>query len=94
MSSHLLLQQCPAYLVCLIWIVFEMGGKCLYSCCFVGCCFQDLFSKACSILVQLPSSFLSTHLVSVHMVHPYSSIDVIVVWKKNCTFYLIGLIST
>ena len=47
----LLLQQCPACLVCLILIVFVMGGRWLYSFCFVGCCFQDLFNIARSILV-------------------------------------------
>ena len=38
MSSSLLLQQCPACLVRLTWIVFVMGGKWPYSWCFVGCC--------------------------------------------------------
>ena len=38
MSSSLLLQQCPACLVRLTWIVFVMGGRWPYSCCFVGCC--------------------------------------------------------
>ena len=38
MSSSLLLQQCPACLVCLAWIVFVMGGKWPYSWCLVGCC--------------------------------------------------------
>ena len=46
MSSSLLLQQCPAYLVCLTRIVFVMGGRWPYSWCFVGCCRQD-FSCAC-----------------------------------------------
>ena len=35
MSSSLLLQQCPACLVRLTWIVFEMGGKWPYSWCLV-----------------------------------------------------------
>ena len=47
-----------------------MGGRWPYSCCFVGCCFQDLFNIACSILVQFLSS-----LVSVHVVHPYNRTD-------------------
>ena len=51
MSSSLLLQQCPACLVCLTWIVFLMGGRWPYSWCLVGCCRQDLFSIACNILV-------------------------------------------
>ena len=51
MSSSLLLQQCPVCLVRLTWIVFVMGGRWLYSWCFVGCCLQDLFNIARNILV-------------------------------------------
>ena len=51
MSSSLLLQQCPACLVRLTWMVFMMGGRWPYSWCFVRCCRQDLFNIACSILV-------------------------------------------
>ena len=51
MSSSLLLQQCPACLVHLTLIVFVIGGRWPYSCCFVGCCLLDLFKIACSILV-------------------------------------------
>ena len=51
MSLSLLLQQCPACLVRLTLIVFVMGGRWSYSCCFVGCCLQDLFKIAHSILV-------------------------------------------
>ena len=82
MSSSLLLQQCPACLVHLIWMVFKMGGRLLYSCCFVGCCLQDSFNIANSILVQLPSSFFSMHLVSIHVVHQYSSTDMTTAWGK------------
>ena len=64
MSSSLLLQQCLACLVRLTWIVFVMEGRWPYSWCFVGCCLQDLFNIARSILVQLPSSFFSSRLVS------------------------------
>ena len=42
MSSSLLLQQCPACLVRLTWIVFVIGGRWPYSWCLVGCCRQDL----------------------------------------------------
>ena len=42
MSSSLLLQQCPACLVRLTWMVFVMRGRWPYSFCFVGCCLQDL----------------------------------------------------
>ena len=59
-----------------------MGGRWPYSCCFVGCCLQDLFNIARSILVLLPSSFFSVRLVSVHVLHPYSSIDTTAAWKK------------
>ena len=51
MRSSLLLQQCPACLVRLTWIVFVMGGRWPYSWCLVGCCRQDLFNIARSILV-------------------------------------------
>ena len=37
-SSFLLLQQYPVCLVRLILIVFEMGCRWPYSCCFVECC--------------------------------------------------------
>ena len=51
MSSSLLHQQCPACLVRLTWIVFMIGGRWPYSWCLVGCCCQDLFRIARSILV-------------------------------------------
>ena len=51
MSSSLLLQQCPACLARLTWIVFVMGGRWPYSWCLVGCCRQNLLNIACSILV-------------------------------------------
>ena len=43
-SSSLLLQQCPACLVRLAWIVFVIGGRWPYSWCLVGYCCQDLFN--------------------------------------------------
>ena len=51
MSSSMLLQQCPACLVRLTWIVFVIGGRWPYSWCLVGCCRQDLLRIARSILV-------------------------------------------
>ena len=51
MSSSQLLQQCPACLVRLTWIVFVMGGRWPYSWWLVGCCRQDLFNIARIILV-------------------------------------------
>ena len=50
-SSSLLLQQCPACLVRLTWIVFVMKGSWPYRWCLVGCCHQNLFNIACDILV-------------------------------------------
>ena len=82
MSSCQLLQQCPACLARLILIVFVMRGRWLYSCWFVGCCLQVLYNIARSILIWLPLSFFSIRLVSVHVVHPYSSIDTTAAWKK------------
>ena len=51
MSSSLLLQQCPACLVRLTWIVFVMGSRWQHSSCFAGSCLQDLFSIDRSILM-------------------------------------------
>ncbi len=58
------------------------GGKGPYSWCLVGCCRQDLFITALNMLVLFPSSFFSSRLVSVHVVHPYGSIDTTAAWKK------------
>ena len=82
MSSSLLLQQCSACLVRLIWIVLEMRDKWSYSCCLVGCCFQDLFSTGRSIFVELPSRFFSMRLVSVHVAHQCCGIDTTAAWEK------------
>ena len=51
LSSSLLLHHYSAYLFRLTFIVFEMGGWWLYSCCFVGCRLQELFNISRSILV-------------------------------------------
>ena len=50
MSSSLLLQQCPACLVRLTWIVFVIGGSWPYSWCLVGCCRQDFSRLLAAIL--------------------------------------------
>ena len=84
MNSSLLLQQCLTCLVCLIWMVLEMGGRWTYSCCFVGCCFQDLFNMTHSILEQFLFSFSSICLVSINVVHPYRRNDLTAAWKKLC----------
>ena len=65
---------CPCVEECRLWVhpcssssvqhvlfilFLEMGGKLPYNCCFMKCCFQDLFNIAHSILMQFPSSILS-----------------------------------
>ena len=85
MSWSVLPEQCPACLVRLTLIVFRMGSRWPYSCCFVGCCLKDFFNITRSIPVLLPSSFFSICLVNVHVVHPYSSIDTNAAWKKLCS---------
>ena len=47
------LQLSPTCLVRLILIFFVMGGWWRYSCCFVGCCLQDLFNNACSTVRKI-----------------------------------------
>ena len=59
-----------------------MSGKWPKNYCFVVCCLQDLFNIARSILVSLPSGFFPVRLVSVDVVHPYSSINTTAAWKK------------
>ena len=59
-----------------------MDGQWPYSCRFVGCFFQNLFHITRSIFVQLPSSFFSVRLVSVQVVHPYSSMNTTAALKK------------
>ena len=56
-SLCLFLEQCPACLVRLTWIVCEMRGRWPYSSCFVGCCFQDFFKRERNILVYFSPNF-------------------------------------
>ena len=84
MSSSLLLQQCPTCLIRLTWIDFAKGGVWPYSCCFFRVLAPGLvqyFSRhSCVITAKI---FFSIRLVSVHVVHPYSSIDTTAIWKKT-----------
>ena len=57
MCSFLLLYQCSACSVCFSWMVLEMGGKWLYSGCFVRFCFQDLF-KCFQNLLEIYKKFI------------------------------------
>ena len=52
MSSSLLLQQCPACLVRLTWIVFVIGGRWQYSWCPPGLV-QDCSQHSCVTAVSL-----------------------------------------
>ena len=62
MSSSLLLQQCPACLVRLTWIVFVIGSRWPYSWCLVGCCRQDLFKIAIYIYIYILQSWTSIYI--------------------------------
>ena len=82
-SSSSLLQQCQPCLVRFSLMVCVIVGRCPYIYFFVGCCLQDLFRAARSILVQLPSSLFCRRLVNVHVVLPYSSTDMATAWKNS-----------
>ena len=78
MSSFLLLQQCPACLVRLTWIVFVMGGRWLYSWCLLG-----VAARTYSILL---STFLCNCRLdsspAVFLASKWCSIDTTAAWKK------------
>ena len=82
MSSSLILHESPACLGSLSWMICEMGCRWVHNCCFVGCCFQDLFKKARSILVYFSSSFFFKCSVRIQVVQPYSSADTATAWKN------------
>ena len=63
MSSSLLLQQCPAFLVRLTWIVFVIGGRWPYSWCLVGCCCQDL--QSWTKYIQLPIMCIQSTMICI-----------------------------
>ena len=62
MSLSLFLQQCPASLVRLTWIVFVIRGRWPYSWCLVGCCYLYLFKIARSILSFLLRDIFWAHI--------------------------------
>ena len=64
---------------------------------FLRWCFQELFKTARSILAYFPPSFFSMSFVSIHVVPPYSRLDIATAWKKSSLIlsnwsYLIYLI--
>ena len=50
---------------------YQMGGRWLYSYCFVECCFQDLFKIVPTILVWFPAFPPCAYFVSMQCIHPY-----------------------
>ena len=79
----LVFPACSACLVDLTWIVCELEGRWPYNYCFVGSCFQELFKTALSIFLESPPTIFSIRFVSVHVVHPYSSMDTATTRKKS-----------
>ena len=57
MSSSLLLQQCPAYLVHLTLIIFVIGSRWPYSWCCVRCCLHDQFNMLAAFLCNCHLTF-------------------------------------
>ena len=55
-NSSILLQQFLAYLVRIIWMIYEMRGRMLYNSCFMDYYFRDLFEKKevfCVVVILL-----------------------------------------
>ena len=85
MSSFLLFQQCPECFVHLIWMVFVMGGRWPYSCCFVGCCLMGLFNIQ-AFLYNCRQAFFP-YSASIWCIH-----IAVLIWLLlgKTAFYLIG----
>ena len=84
MSSSLLLQQCPACLVRLTWIVFVIGGRWPYSWCLVGCCRQDLFKLAWFYGISTIVSYLMPNPLYVYVLNIYNLVlFCLVLWHIN-----------
>ena len=89
MSSSLLLQQCPACLVRLTWIVFVIGGRWPYIWCFVGCCSILLATFLCNWRLASSPAVL---LASKWCIH--TAVSTRPLPGRNCvSFYRSGLIS-
>ena len=65
-------------------LVCDIGGKRLYSGCFLKCFFYYFVKIACIILVGFPSSFFSKCYLKVQVVQPYNSTDTATAWKNSC----------
>ena len=81
MCSSLLLQQCPACLVRLTWIVFGIGRRWPYSWCLVGCC------RTCSRLLAAGSSVSSTEKdIDTRLTKVWTAINRLsIIWKSDLT---------
>ena len=64
-------------------MVFEMGCKWLYSCCFVGVASKICLKQHVAFLCCFLSNFFSMRFVRVHVVHLYSSAGTTTAWKKS-----------
>ena len=90
MSSSLLLQQCPACLVRLTWIVFVIGGRWPYSWCLVGCCCQDLFRIVFSFFKHLYITIqFSVSTVSMSKTVQFQTIQFSISTQFKCKYSLI-----
>ena len=93
MSSSLLLQQCPACLVHLTWIVFVMGGRWPYSWC--------LALKLVDKFTYLGSSISSTEKdIDTRLMKAWTAIDrLLIKWKSDltdkmkCSFFQAAVVS-
>ena len=83
MSSFLLLQQYPTYLVRLTWIVFVMGGRWPYSWCFVGCCLHDAFIVIFE-LVGHTHEYLTNYIHTVFVMFPF-----LTCWYINSSLFVL-----
>ena len=95
MNSSLLLQLFPACLVRLTWIVFVMGGRWPYNCCFVRCCVMCLILIATFLCSCRLASSPAILLASKWCIHTAVStrprlgrtcVDMVsVIWKSDQT---------
>ena len=93
MSSSLLLQQCPACLVRLTWIVFVMGGWWPYSWCFVECCLQAFSILLAAFLCNYRLAISPAVLLASKLCIPIA-VSIRPLLGRNCVlFYRSGLTS-
>ena len=72
--------QCPACLACLSCMLYEMGGKWLYSSCFADfSVLETLKTPRIIFFLLFPSRFCSRSFVKFKAIWPYNNID-----KNNC----------